>query len=558
MDERKPEMGGEHIDPPAVVVHPPTPSPPPESLKRAWEQVATDAHDRRSQVFPKTRAVLRYKNSRMYLMSSRGAERENYAPTQQTRPPLLKRRYSIDALPFPKKKKLSNYESYNRRTDCVDQRVRHDFETLPFFPVALMPLPAAPREMEEPVSRAPSAAFPTVCRYPELTHATWVGNVRFDHRTFIDLPKSCLSNTDFRVILDHNGPDAWWSDPILDAALELISLRYNVEEHKIFIASSLIGQILYPAGIGEEDETGVSYVGLSEYRTMMEDKHWIFIPINDGYTEQDASVTRGNHWSLIVVDRIHRVAHYVDSLWVKDYGYQNTAYTIAAGVGRVLGEGYHFSPEVYTPHQWRNNSFKGDSGPCGPFVVTMIKQYVCQIISTPPALRGELSFSLPREYQFFFEKVFDSRQVRLDVHWALIFLKKRQWSEKEMVHFDAKVLDGSNVELVEKPRMMFNATAQCSKAPEWQIMEPSLYGSVKQYMAEYKSHNSWDITDSDTDTDTDTDAETETETETENARPIKVDADDLIELNDAHSIEHDNAHSIELSPRVDSTNQDLR
>ncbi|KAF1958277.1 hypothetical protein CC80DRAFT_546516 [Byssothecium circinans] len=428
---------------------PPTP-PPTITPEDGWKPVATDAHDGRSQIYSRTRRIYRTWSYRArLLMTSRGLDSGVYAPTQRTRPSLHNRRYSIEVLP--------------------------DHGPDPDYNLWLGLAPIKHRETDEPIARAPNEPFPDQRRYKEL------GRV-LDHcfprieGMFIELPKRSLTNEDFLTILMSDHPwEAWWRDSILDVALEMLSLRYNVEAYGIGIESSVTAQVLYWPGI-EDDTSGNDYAGLSEYKSMFEDKKWIFIPINDGYVEKDGSSTHGAHWSLIAVDRVHLIAHYVDSLFVGNYYYRKVASIIATGLGRILGEEYKFSPEMYTPNQWTHNTFNGnDSGPCGPFVVTMIKHYVCHIIANQP---GDIRLSIERGFAPYFERHFNSCDVRYDVGWQLAVLKRTHNAELLTCTWDKAVLkepcrpDSTAVKIIESPRMFYEPTVSAtyiSNASEWYV-----------------------------------------------------------------------------------------
>jgi hypothetical protein len=147
---------------------------------------------------------------------------------------------------------------------------------------------------------------------------------------------------------------------------------------------------------------------------------WIFIPINDAYIETDTTTTQGSHWSLVAVDRNRDIAHYVDSLMVRDERYQIVAEWTAYGLGRLLDEEYDFNPEFETPHQWDHNRYNGhsgdDFGPCGPFVVTMVEQYVRNIIRK--SVHGQadnIYLEIGDKYHDHFKQLFNSYDVRVRV-----------------------------------------------------------------------------------------------------------------------------------------------
>lgn len=63
-----------------------------------WSGVAKEAHYKRTQVFGRTRQMMRDKSRNMIVMASRGYGRSGHVPTKFTKPRLHKRRYSVDVL----------------------------------------------------------------------------------------------------------------------------------------------------------------------------------------------------------------------------------------------------------------------------------------------------------------------------------------------------------------------------------------------------------------------------------------------------------------------------
>jgi len=410
----------------------------------------------RSRIFTQTHVIARHKTAQVYATSSRGFQRE-LPPTRQTRPALRQRRHSVDVVTV----------DYWPRELCgwPDE----EDVAVPSMPIQFEPAQRRCLELDEPIQREPVAAFPVARRYRMLDRAQ---NHHYPPAygphaddTYLELPKSSLSNRDARTITALSLPDGWFADNILDVALELISLEIDAESHEICIANSLMAQCLFIPGLGDSD--GNNYAGMAEYKKMFENKKWIFIPINDGILEKDATSTQGAHWSFIAVNRRDRVAHYVDSLFSKNWKYQDLAGTIATGLGNILGEEYDFRVEYHAPDQWAHNSYDDsrgwDMGPCGPFVVTMINLYVQEIIRVRNAgLEDALSLRIGDGYGEIFRHLFDSFRVRCNIVERLARLKIKLEADRLTSQHDAIVLAGlgDSVEVIDDQQPLFDDLVQ--------------------------------------------------------------------------------------------------
>jgi hypothetical protein len=411
---------------------------------------------RRERPFVKTRAIAYHSTATFCVLSSRGFSRE-LPPTRQTRPALRQRRHSVDILltrPFDGKRKTvpSDSKSLYGHLENKGEEILSNFE----------PLYVLSRETDEPIPREPFVHFPDARRHRMLDRERHHHYPPRDEETYLELLKSSLSNNEFRTITVLHYPDGWFADNVLDVALEMVSLEYNADSHNIFIANSLMGQCLYGPGV-EGDVDGNNFAGMDEYKRMFENKQWIFIPINDGMVARDTSIAQGAHWSFVAVNRRDLIAHYVDSLYVRDWRYQQLANAIVRGLGNILNEEYEFTIEIYTPHQWYDNKYDNyhghDVGPCGPFVVTMIKEYVAEIVHHRENGLGELSdlYITPR-WSRGFRQIFNSFDVRVDITVHMARLKIKLNADRLADQHDAVVLAGlgNTIEVVHDQQPLFD------------------------------------------------------------------------------------------------------
>jgi hypothetical protein len=219
----------------------------------------------------------------------------------------------------------------------------------------------------------------------------------FNNGTYATIGGSLLTNASFNNILSYSGPHAWMEDDMLNTALEALMISQNCDTHHIGFVNTDIAQMCVMAFDSEGPEDW-----FAEYRSLWEDKKWLFIPINDGMygggriDDRGASAMSGTHWSLVAVDRIRRMAYFYDSFDISPTAPSHVAAQIVTkGLERILGdEPYWWWPQGRCPDQYRNNQFGAsvwcdtgmrvvwkcwDSGPCGPFVWKMCQHLVRQI-----------------------------------------------------------------------------------------------------------------------------------------------------------------------------------
>lgn len=386
---------------------------------RAWIPIPTEAHDDVACVFNQTRSITGMRTQQMEVLASRGFSRA-MPPTCKTKPSMLARRYTIDAF---------CYSNENER------RSRPQIAIL--SPV---------REMEEPLLPSTKYPLPVPLRYHSLSKPAYFCFPERDEETFLELEKALITNDDFLTIMELTYPHAWFRDSVLDAALEIVATESRAADNEIGIASSMVSQVLN--FIAESNDIS----GEVEYKNMLSNKKWIFVPINDGTGQIAQTLEGGSHWSLLAVDRVRGTAHYIDSLYSDKEDYQRMGYTTALGLGNLLGEKYDFYVEHWSPDQWVNNAYTGtdeekyfgwDAGPCGPFVVSMISELVDSILVPKAAGKEEIiSFRLNENVPEWFGKRFNSFRTRGQIQYALACRRMEAAARQCCREHDAAALAG--------------------------------------------------------------------------------------------------------------------
>jgi len=375
-------------------------------------------------IFHNTRQTMRHETSKMLVLCSRGFERTGFAPTKKTSPPLSTRRYSIDVLakPWAFKKGLQGETDAPCKASPAVQK-HHESE---------------PRLRAEPIQ-----AFPEPLRYREL-------NIRasrpppHNDETYLAMGDSVLPNTDFNYMLDCTEGEAWMRDSALGMSLDVLEHVLECHKYGISIISPNTAQIIYLAARCN-DADDASY---DIYRHRLQDKRWILMPINDGI----GAYSDGTHWSLVIVDRVHKIGFYYDSMGVNSNNrIQQLACEVSKGLLEVLGEGpklfeWAFLAQVESPDQWWDNQFKHDRGPCGPFVWKMAKMMITKIIEYQlSGHEADCDLALPRGFRRYFKSVFDSWLVRLEMQQYIKWVKADQESLMSTEEHDQIAVEGENV-----------------------------------------------------------------------------------------------------------------
>ncbi|CAI9636864.1 unnamed protein product [Alternaria burnsii] len=314
---------------------------------------ARQEHLRRTKIFHKTRRSMMCQTYRMLVFASRGFERGSL-PTRQTKPPLLKRRHSIDV------NTIKNWETrefacwlhFHMKQDRL--RLQTSETEIPYVALSQHSLPD-PRRY---------AAFVPMF-YTEIPHNT---------ENFLELGDVTLQNDAFHYIgatcYALSGMEVWMRGESLDMALEVLRRDEDCDTYGIDIANSTVAQICCFASSGIDGPSGE----YDQYRARYNNKNWIIVVCNDGMGGIENDGTSGSHWSMVAMDRISKIAYYYDSLWVDRHEYQNLGRNISLGMLNILGEDislWKYLIQLESPDQNFDNLFKQDGGACGPFVYKM-------------------------------------------------------------------------------------------------------------------------------------------------------------------------------------------
>lgn len=393
-----------------------------------WMPQTVSAHNQRAKAFAQTGTHLRLETDTLFVTSSRGFGRE-LPPLGLTRPPFKNRRYTVDVslatgvLQYQRDYAIHNYE-----------REPEDL-SYPIQSIANMDISA--RETDEPVQRRTQLTLPDPLRYRELHRWGRIlphmdsdkypgvdGWWRFNNDTYTQFSSHPLRNEDFLTIMDMTGDNCWYRDDIMDAALALCSIYYGAEDNEIMIVGSAAAQAFKFAAMtdGELDMNE-----LRAYAPLFQGKKWIFMPLNDGIGETSAEQFRGSHWSLLAIDRPNKKAHYIDGLGI---GMKNMAKRYACALQKLIGDGgdeeYKFSIEWNAPHQWdKNFTPHSDWGPCGPYVLKMIKIMMDDICTSRNAgCEAEIGLHLEPGFSARFD--FNSYAERRSLEYTIASFKADQ------------------------------------------------------------------------------------------------------------------------------------
>ncbi|CAA9958961.1 Peptidase C48 domain containing protein [Pyrenophora teres f. maculata] len=374
------------------------------SSRASWSpgvsQDAISAHYKRAKgIYGKTRYLMRTCTNRMSLVASRGFQRGSL-PTRRTRPPLRKRRYSVDV------NTVQHWTEQNFLQDhtMLDvQRQNHETDPVPLSTTVTDPVP-------------------NPFRYPVLSSRYHYNFPQFNEDVYLRLGDAVLETDAYGHIgLTDGSYEAWMTGDSLDMAMEVLRRDEQCHAHGIAIANSAVAQICYFAHMSD-DSSPQEY---KEYKIQYEDKRWIFIIINDAIGGFETDIDQGSHWSFIAMDREGKTVHYYDSMEAHEYGTnynREMGQNVGAGMLKILGEdtySWKFVPEYLTPNQNYHNRSTSDGGACGPFVFKMMQYLIRQTIYWQSFGR---SFPLGLESGFplwFRDNHFDSRQIRREIQTSI-------------------------------------------------------------------------------------------------------------------------------------------
>lgn len=433
-------------------------------------RIAKHARFELCKIYENTRHSMRYKTLKMFVIGSRGFERARLLPTRQTRPPLLKRRYSIDVnttgdwgtcfamnwketeitvrmvhSPEIVAKQCANVQQCPRR-----QYISLDLEPIPIlFHWSFIPHPRR------------YFAFSTMYQL----------SPPFDSNVYLKLGDITIQNDAFYHIrsTSWNHGEPWMRDESLDMALEVLCRDYNCENHRIAIANSMVSQICLFAA-ESEDSNPQEY---AQYRARFETKQWIFLVINDAIGSVENNCLQGNHWSLIAMDRIHCTVSYYNSLFLDDEQSRHLGFQIGRGMLKILGEdvrNWRYRIQQYTPHQDHHNQFDYDDGACGPFVYKMAEVLIRRIKRHQS--RGdedECSLELSEDFPMDFKNQFHSFLVRCEIQRRIARWKAIIYTPTFAYDHDQEAIRGECVELDDSPVVNFGIPRRPETLVDWFI-----------------------------------------------------------------------------------------
>jgi hypothetical protein len=287
--------------------------------KNANIKDAKGAHYKSGRIFDKTRQQIRHNTRKMRVLSCRGFQRARYVPTKTTKRPLLERRYSVDVSTKDWDKDSKSYD-FNEDAPCSHKGSLSPDRTCTCVNVAsdfsqhdqCIEAPTTPQRYEEDdptTQQTPVVSLPTPLRHQHLN--VWAAkNPPHDTGQYLTLGDGILKNEYFNFILAVNGSEAWMDDSSFNMALEALRRIEDCDAHSIDVVNTNISQIFYFA-FACGDWNSITY---DAYRERLKDKRWIFVPINDGVGGDADSYASGSHWSLLVMDRVHKFGLYYDSM----------------------------------------------------------------------------------------------------------------------------------------------------------------------------------------------------------------------------------------------------
>ncbi|KAF2817593.1 uncharacterized protein BDZ99DRAFT_19683 [Mytilinidion resinicola] len=203
---------------------------------------------------------------------------------------------------------------------------------------------------------------------------------------FLELQHSVVYESEIPA-LQGTREDGWVSDNVIAVAFELLGIWTSCSDKGISLMNPTDARALCQIGVKELQNFGPEDLkGLEKLKDHLQDKRWVFIPINDGYqpTNGNISISQGSHWCLLVVDLVCKKSHYIDSFGAL---LSETAGYVDAGMQRFLGfrdKPWGMQYEQNSPSQipgQQNDAAKLDKGACGPFFYAMAATLVWHIIA---------------------------------------------------------------------------------------------------------------------------------------------------------------------------------
>jgi hypothetical protein len=448
---------------PDAITAPPTPSnsaPPSDraiSLPEIFQTCNKEAireHEMQSHIFSETRSSFVFQANKILVTSSRGFER-GLLPTRRTKPPLLKRRYSVDVNIIrdgeerywsPNTFEVNKLQLHPHSTAWSTNVVQQEGLKLRF------------RETEPLPVLSHRTSLPHAGRYYAFA-SLFDAEVPNDDGVFLELGDVTLHNDAYNYIDATNfywyGMEVWMRDESLDMALEVLRRDEDCDAHSIAIANSTMAQICHFAA--RQDSSPEEFV---QYKPLYQNKKWIFVVVNDAIGGIESDGRTGSHWSLVALDRISRRGYYYDSMHIDSEFYQYLARDISLGMLKILDEDptqWSYEIQFNSPNQNWHNTFKGDGGACGPFVFKMT-QLLIDIIKYHQVHDSDENCGLTLAEPFaeeIFKPRFNSASVRLEIKANIARWRRIVSTSKLVNDYDYAAVWGADVILDEGPVVEF-------------------------------------------------------------------------------------------------------
>ncbi|KAH7351455.1 hypothetical protein BKA66DRAFT_575549 [Pyrenochaeta sp. MPI-SDFR-AT-0127] len=430
---------------------------------------AKHTHYKRGRIFVKTQQRMQMKTKKMSVIASRGHGRANYVPSRRTRPPLLKRRYSIEVITKNWENwKKPGWEQGDSAEVCIQvglNLTEHSRAQQKRDPDELSQIKyTVPQyhENEPLVQPNPPETLPDPRRYITFSfhHAL---RPPCNDEIYLELGDATIRNDAFLYIgvTDWTcGLEAWMRGESIDMALEVLRRDQDCDDYSIDIANSNSAQVFYLAAMCN-DGSSREY---DEYRIRFHNKRWIFVVINDAFGGVENNGTKGSHWSLVALDRIHKTVHYYDSLYINWEANRAIGHDVGKGLLLILDEDmsrWAFRPEWNSPSQVHDNLAVGDIGPCGPFVYRMTEMLIEHIkYHYDNGSVFKCSLGLPEDFNAQFGQLFHSKLVRQAIQHSIAQWKCRIDTSHFMHEHDRIAVRDESVILSAEPPPTLNISHQ--------------------------------------------------------------------------------------------------
>ncbi|KAF1925566.1 uncharacterized protein M421DRAFT_94645 [Didymella exigua CBS 183.55] len=368
-----------------------------------------DARDRQAHIYANTRRMMHVRTKRMLALALRDYQRHHHVPTRRTKPPLHKRRYSIDVhkgFDRDRVKRARDRRLIERFQGATQERP-WEFESVPTH-----------HELERAPFSTPPLGFPNPARFVEFQYRDGAfTDPPFTDDTYLSHELVSITNKQWHYMLHTTGEECWMQDDGLDASLSVLAASTNCAANGITVGNSVDTQLLYRDLASAQQNSAAKFLSAT----------WIFIPLNDGIDAASNANANGSHWSLLAFDRPHRHCHYFDSTGVHDTRRSGLARIIFERMCVLLGErawSWRAHPETNTPLQHRDNLFRADDGPCAPFVYSMVRYLVDKVHFHLRAGSAEqMWFNLPDGFPAWWAQWWDSYAVRVEMQRSVALAK---------------------------------------------------------------------------------------------------------------------------------------